>query len=147
MKTELIINDTLKEEEILIHAKTTTIGARVLSYIDYFTTDKENFIIQTSDEIFMIQKNEIVCAEIHDKTLIIYTTRKEYTLSKSLTSLMKELNSGTFLQVSKSEILNIQMLDRVEPSFSGNLIACMKNEKRVNVSRRFVPKLKERLGI
>ncbi|HIW11625.1 MAG TPA: LytTR family transcriptional regulator DNA-binding domain-containing protein [Candidatus Salinicoccus stercoripullorum] len=39
------------------------------------------------------------------------------------------------------------MIDRGEPSFSGNLIARMKNGKKVSISRRYVSKLKERLGI
>ncbi len=51
------------------------------------------------------------------------------------------------MQVSKSELLNIQMIKKVEPSFSGNLIAVMSNGQKVNISRRFVSILKERLGI
>uniref|UniRef100_UPI00359CA208 LytTR family DNA-binding domain-containing protein n=1 Tax=Nosocomiicoccus ampullae TaxID=489910 RepID=UPI00359CA208 len=57
------------------------------------------------------------------------------------------MNSNTFMQVSKSELLNIQMIKKVEPSFSGNLIAVMSNGQKVNISRRFVSILKERLGI
>lgn len=60
---------------------------------------------------------------------------------------LDELNSNTFMQVSKSELLNIQMIKKVEPSFSGNLIAVMSNGQKVNISRRFVSILKERLGI
>lgn len=84
---------------------------------------------------------------MQDKTLTIYTKSEEIAASKSLSALMKELNSETFLKVSKAEMLNIQMIDRVEPSFSGNLIARMKNGKKVSISRRYVSKLKERLGI
>ena len=147
MKAELIIDEQLNDDEVKIYTKTSTVGAKVLSYIDHFTTDKENLGIRSEDEFLMIQKSEIVCADVQDKTLTIYTTTDEIVTTKTLSSLMDDLNSDTFLKVSKSEILNIQMIKRVEPSFSGNLVARMKNGKKVGISRRYVSTLKERLGI
>lgn len=147
MKAELIINEHLNEDEVKIHTKTVTSGARILSYIDHFTTDRENLIIRSDDEFLMIQKLDIICAEVQDKTLTIYTKNNQIVTSKSLRELMEEMNSENFLKVSKAEMLNIQMINRVEPSFSGNLIARMKNGKKVSISRRYVSKLKERLGI
>ncbi len=147
MKAELIIDNQLNENEVKIHTKTAIAGARVLSYIDHFTTDKENLIIRSNEELRMIQKSEITCAEVQDKALTIYTKSEQIVTSKSLSTLMKEMNSETFLKVSKAEMLNIQMIDRVEPSFSGNLIARMKNGRKVSISRRYVASLKERLGI
>ena len=147
MKAELIIDNQLNENEVKIHTKTAIADARVLSYIDHFTTDKENLIIRSNEELRMIQKSEIICAEVQDKALTIYTKSEQIVTSKSLSTLMKEMNSETFLKVSKAEMLNIQMIDRVEPSFSGNLIARMKNGRKVSISRRYVASLKERLGI
>lgn len=147
MKTELIIDEQLNEDEVKIHTKTATAGARVLSYIDHFTTDRKNLIIRSDEELLMIQKSDVISAEVQDKTLTIYTKTEEIITTKSLRGLLGELNSETFLKVSKAEMLNIQMINRVEPSFSGNLIARMKNGKKVSISRRYVSKLKERLGI
>ncbi|GAA3727261.1 hypothetical protein GCM10022378_15460 [Salinicoccus jeotgali] len=96
----------------------------------------------------MVQKSAIICAEVQGRTLTIYTNDKQIaTTNKSLSALMEEMKSKTFLKVSKSGMLNIQMIDRVEPSFSGNLIARMKNDKKISISRRYVGALKERLGI
>lgn len=147
MKTELVINEQLHDDEVKIHTKTATAGARILSYIDHFTTDRENLIIRSDEEFLMIQKLDIICAEVQDKTLTIYTQNEQVMTTKSLSGLMEEIKSETFLKVSKSEMLNIQMIDRVEPSFSGNLIARMKNGKKVSISRRYVSLIKERLGI
>jgi len=147
MKTELVIDEQLNDDEVKIHTKTPTTGARILSYIDHFTTDKESLVIRSDEEFLMIQKSDIICAEVQDKTLTVYTKTDQVMTSKSLNALMKEMKSETFLKVSKAEMLNIQMIDRVEPSFSGNLIARMKNGRKVSISRRYVSKLKERLGI
>lgn len=147
MKTELIIDEQLNDDEIKIHTKTATIGARILSFIDHFTTDRENLAIRSDEEFLMVQKSDIICAEVQDKTLTISTKDDDIVTTKTLSALMEELQSETFMKVSKSGMLNIQMIDRVEPSFSGNLIARMKNGNKVSISRRYVSKLKERLGI
>ncbi|WP_052747315.1 LytTR family DNA-binding domain-containing protein [Salinicoccus sediminis] len=147
MNTELIIDEQLNDDEVKIHTKTATTGARILSYIDHFTTDKENLIIRSEEEFLMIQKSDVICAEVRDKTLTVYTKTDRIVTSKSLSAFMEEMKSETFLKVSKAEMLNTQMIDRVEPSFSGNLIARMKNGRKVSISRRYVSKLKERLGI
>lgn len=147
MKTELIIDEQLNDDEIKIHTKTATVGARILSFIDHFTTDRENLAIRSDEEFLMVQKSDIICAEVQDKTLTISTKDDDIVTTKTLSALMEELQSETFLKVSKSGMLNIQMIDRVEPSFSGNLIARMKNGNKVSISRRYVSKLKERLGI
>ena len=147
MKTELIIDEQLNDDEIKIHTKTATVGARILSFIDHFTTDRENLAIRSDEEFLMVQKSDIICAEVQDKTLTIPTKDDDIVTTKTLSALMEELQSETFMKVSKSGMLNIQMIDRVEPSFSGNLIARMKNGNKVSISRRYVSKLKERLGI
>ncbi|SDK88191.1 LytTR family DNA-binding domain-containing protein [Lacicoccus qingdaonensis] len=147
MKTELIIDEQLNDDEIKIHTKTATVGARILSFIDHFTTDRENLAIRSDEEFLMVQKSDIICAEVQDKTLTISTKDDDIVTTKTLSALMEELQSETFMKVSKSGMLNIQMIDRVEPSFSGNLIARMKNGNKVSISRRYVSKLKERLGI
>ncbi|KKK34766.1 hypothetical protein WN59_06380 [Salinicoccus sediminis] len=142
-----MIDEQLNDDEVKIHTKTATTGARILSYIDHFTTDKENLIIRSEEEFLMIQKSDVICAEVRDKTLTVYTKTDRIVTSKSLSAFMEEMKSETFLKVSKAEMLNTQMIDRVEPSFSGNLIARMKNGRKVSISRRYVSKLKERLGI
>ena len=148
MRTELVIDTELSDDEIKIHTSTANVGARIISYIDYFTTDKENLVIRSEEEYLMVQKSAIICAEVQGRTLTIYTNDKQIaTTNKSLIALMEEMKSETFLKVSKSGMLNIQMIDRVEPSFSGNLIARMKNDKKISISRRYFAALKERLGI
>lgn len=147
MKTELILDHSLPDDVVKIYSKDVQLGARILSYIDYFTTDLENLVIRSEDGVIIIKKMDIVSAAVYDKTLTIYTKEDVIKTSKTLSALMKELDSKTFLQVSKSEMLNIHMIKRVEPSFSGNLVARMTYGDKVIISRRYVSKLKERLGI
>lgn len=76
MKVNLIIDSSLDEDEVQVHAQNATVGARVLSYVDHFTKDKENITVKSDDEFTVIKKMDIVCAEIHNKVLTIYTSKE-----------------------------------------------------------------------
>lgn len=78
MKINLIIDSSLEEDEVKVHAHNATTGARVLSYVDHFTKDKENITVKSDDEFTVIKKMDIVCAEVHNKILTIYTSKDLY---------------------------------------------------------------------
>lgn len=147
MKIDLLVDNSLDEDELKVYTNNLTVGARVLSYIDHFTKDRESIVVKSDDEFTVIKKMDIVCAEIYGKVLTIYTDSESIETYKTLSAFLSELDSNTFIQVSRSELLNIQLIKKVEPSFSGNLVAVMVNNQKVRISRRFVPILKERLGI
>lgn len=97
MKIELILDHSLPDNVVKIYSKDAQLGARILSYIDHFTTDLENLVIGSEDGVIIIKKMDIVSATIYDKSLTIYTKEDEIKTSKTLSALMKELDSKTFL--------------------------------------------------
>ena len=55
--------------------------------------------------------------------------------------------SKDFMRISKSIIVNLQKIKNVEAVFSGMLLLHMKNGSKEYVSRTYLPKMKEFLGI
>ena len=52
-----------------------------------------------------------------------------------------------FIEASRSAILNYRFIDHLEIISNGNIDALMKNGLRVQIARRKIKKLKERLGL
>ncbi|WP_235043493.1 LytTR family DNA-binding domain-containing protein [Oenococcus oeni] len=52
-----------------------------------------------------------------------------------------------FVQIARGTVININYLQSLEAGFSGNMTAIMKNDRKINVSRRYLINLKERLGL
>lgn len=146
-RIDLSIDGQLDDNQIIIQCHSQTVGARVLSHLDYLTNDKKTMVVKQENDYVVVQKSEIIYAEVYEKELTIYTQSDELQTAKTLSALIEELSKETFVQVSKSSILNINMIQRVEASFSGNLVARLSDGMKVSISRRYVPHLKRRLGI
>ena len=52
-----------------------------------------------------------------------------------------------FIRISKSEIVNLKMVDSLDLSFIGTICIKLKNGTNTYVSRRYVKKIKQILGI
>ena len=57
------------------------------------------------------------------------------------------LNSRNFIQVSRHTVINIDHLESLSDSFSGNMTAKLTNQLKTDVSRRYVKLLMDYLGI
>ena len=67
--------------------------------------------------------------------------------TKRLYKFQERLNNPDFVQVSKHGLINIQHLEALEASFSGNMLAILTGKRKVDVSRRYLKNLEKRLGL
>ncbi|MCS4485869.1 LytTR family DNA-binding domain-containing protein [Staphylococcus americanisciuri] len=123
------------------------LGVDLLKYIQQYEAPSNKLGVKTSQGVYLITKTEIIFAEIFDKQLTIVTTEATYTTRMTLYNLQQALPEYQFVQISKSSIVNIEHITKVAPSFSGNLYATLSNHQQVTISRRYVKKLTQSLGI
>ncbi|MDV3052847.1 LytTR family DNA-binding domain-containing protein [Staphylococcus ureilyticus] len=148
VRVHLKIDEVRTITEVKINTFDRKTGESLLEHINNFTfSNLDKLGIKTSEGIFMISKSDIMFAEIFDKEITITTTEKELTTRMSLNTLQHKLAGALFIQISKSSIINVHFIKKVNPSFSGNLIATLTNGKKVSISRRYVKNLNKALGI
>ena len=51
------------------------------------------------------------------------------------------------MQISKTTLINLSYMDSIEPGFSGTLLLKLKNGDKDYVSRKYLPDLKNYLGL
>lgn len=78
--------------------------------------------------------------------VIAKTQDNEYNISKKLYELEAELGSLGFIRISKSEIVNIKKVKRLDMSFTGTIKIIMTGDYETNTSRRNVAKIKQLLS-
>jgi DNA-binding LytR/AlgR family response regulator len=71
----------------------------------------------------------------------------EYSLRLRLYELEERLNKDRFVRISNSEIINLKKVKGFDLSFSGTICVTLSNETVTYVSRRYVAKIKQVLGI
>lgn len=118
---------------------------RAVIYTDRITPE-----IQRALDILQA-KDAPVLAERNGRTFLlagqdIYTKKEEFSTRKRLYELLDQLG-GSFMQISKSCAVNLSYAESVEAGFGGSLLLKLKNGLSDYVSRKYLPDLKNYLGI
>ena len=86
---------------------------------------------------------EIFYIESIERKTFIYTKDQIFRSSKKLYQLIEELKEFGFVQINKSCILNIDVLDSVKTLFNSRLKATLINGENVIITRTYIPAVKK----
>lgn len=144
MKITLKENKIKRDIEVLIEypemSETVTRIERAVKSVDHaarcFDDDGNLCFVRVSD-IFYLESVE--------KQIFIYTKEKVYRAELQLYQYAEKLYSFGFAQISKSCILNLNILSSVKPIFNSKMEALLENGEKVLISRNFIAAIKKRL--
>ena len=130
---------------------------RAVIYTDRITPEIQRAldILQAKDAPVLAERNgrtfllagpEICMVRVVDGETRLYTEKEEFSTRKRLYELLDQLGGG-FMQISKSCIVNLSCVESVEAGFGGGLLLKMKNGLSDYVSRKYLPDLKNYLGL
>lgn len=143
MEIKVRIDATIDELRILIESPTNELANELLLQLSD-VQEKEMFTVKTKDGIQVIQVHEIEIIEIFADEVVILTINNEKIIFRGRLYKIKErLNGQQFVQITKSTIINIKQIQRLENSFSGNMLAILKSGRKQTISRRYLPNLKK----
>ena len=132
---------SVKDPCVVIQAERLSDQAReVMDYLEQFSVVNQVVIpIKTDDHLVMV--------EIEKNVLTIYTVNNTYTMRETLTNFQHRINRRSFLQISRHAVMNIDHLESLSDSFSGNMMAKMTGGVKSSVSRKYVKSLMDYLGV
>ncbi|MFC6261284.1 LytTR family DNA-binding domain-containing protein [Levilactobacillus fujinensis] len=120
----------------------------ILAYLDNYQTGHAGIIpVKTPDRLVMVKTATIILADVQHETLLLYTTTGTITTHETLRHFVQRLGDSTFVQVSKHGVLNLDHLQSLEDSFSGNMTAVLTTHLKTAVSRKYVKGLMAQLGL
>lgn len=93
----------------------------------------------------MITISDIYYIESVDKKTFVYLENAVYRTDYRLYQLKDKLQAYGFVQISKSCILNINVLDSIRPLFNSRMEAALKNGEKVNINRSYLNGVKKAL--
>lgn len=99
------------------------------------------------DIVEIIDENKIIRIYSSMQKVIAETSFGTYLIKARLYELEERLDKNNFVRISNSEIINLKRVVNFDLSFSGTICVNLDNKETTFVSRRFVSKIKEVLGI
>lgn len=107
----------------------------------------EKIVAFKKDEIKILDYKEISRFYSENNKLYLDSKRERYLTKLRIYELEERLPRNKFIKISRSEIVNLDYVEKLDLSFTGTIALKMKDGKVTYVSRRNIKKFKEILGI
>jgi len=99
---------------------------------------------QDSREV-VVNITDIYYFESVDKMTFVYCEQEVYRTELRLYQIVDDFSDLGFVQISKSCVLNINVLDSITPLFNSRMEATLKNTERLLVTRNYIGNIKQAL--
>lgn len=146
MKVNVDIDAKYKETEVTIHCK--QMDEEVKTLMDSIATKPlDALTCMKEDRMKVVHVDDIVRIFSQNGQIFVETDCEQYQSKLRLYELEQQLDTSSFVRISKQEIINLNHVDYFEASFTGMLYIVFDNKCKTYASRRYVKAMKERLGI
>ena len=146
MKVRLDIDQQYAEEQIIIEAP--TLSPRVQKVQDFVQSldQKETLKGKFQDQVFLIEIQKIQRIYIENRKVLAETVGRIYALDIRLYQAV-EILPASFIQISQSEIVNMDAISHLKLTSNGLIEIYLKNDSFTYSSRRYLKAIKEKLEL
>ncbi len=113
-------------------------------YVKGKLSSDDSVFVKDGDDCWFVKLNEIRLFEVEGNYSRIYFKNKKPLIPKGLNYLETRLDEATFFRANRQQIINLKMIDKVVPWFSGTLkIVLLNGAEDIELSRRQSAKFKD----
>ena len=123
------------------HAAPTDGGNRSL------LTESDQVFVKDGERCWFVKLNEIRLFESVGNYAKVFFGPHKPLILKSLNALEERLDEKTFFRANRKHIVNLRLIDKIEPYFNGGLLLELKGGEKIEVSRRQTVKFKEMMSL
>lgn len=146
MKIKVEIDTACKETEITL--RTNEMTDEIKEMIQKLSAYQHKILAGfKEDTIQLIDLTEIIRIYSADKKIFAQTQSSEFVIRLRLYELEERLDKSLFVRISNSEMVNIKAIKKIDLSYAGTISITLSNGTTTYVSRRYVKKIKQVLGI
>ena len=110
-------------------------------------TEQDQVFVKDGERCWFVKLSDIRLFESVGNYAKVYFGPNKPLILKSLNALEERLDEKTFFRANRKHIVNLRLIDKVEPYFNGGLLLEMKGGEKIEVSRRQTVKFKEMMSL
>lgn len=134
-----------QEEEVIIRCR--NLNECITEIICSLKEEECRLTAYSDRDIVKLSPDKIYYFEAVDNKVFACCEKQVYEVKLKLYEIEESLFNRDFIRISKSVIVNLNMIKSVSPMFNGRFEAKLQNEEKIIISRQYVPALKKVLGI
>ncbi len=110
-------------------------------------SENDQVFVKDGERCWFVKLGEVRLFEsVGNYAKVFFGTNKPLIL-KSLNALEERLDEKVFFRANRKHIINLRMIEKVEPFFNGGLMLDIKGGEKIEVSRRQAVKFKEMMSL
>ena len=107
----------------------------------------DQVFVKDGERCWFVKLNEIRLFESVGNYAKVFFGPHKPLILKSLNALEERLDEKTFFRANRKHIVNLRLIDKIEPYFNGGLLLELKGGEKIEVSRRQTVKFKEMMSL
>lgn len=146
VKIEFKLDKNCSEPKAIIIANKMT--KEISSLMQFLSNENpQGFVGYDGNDVLLLEPRDIVRIYTSIGKVFAITDDKEYVLHIRLYEAEEKLRGNGFVRISNSEIINIKKTTKFNLSMAGTICVHLSNGNICFVSRRYVTKIKNTLGL
>lgn len=110
-------------------------------------TELDQVFVKDGEKCWFVTLSDIRLFESVGNYARVFFGNNKPLILKSLNSLEERLDPKTFFRANRKHIVNLRLIDKVEPFFNGGLLLELKGGEKIEVSRRQAVRFKEMMSL
>ena len=109
--------------------------------------EDDQVFVKDGERCWFVKLSEVRLFESVGNYAKVFFGPNKPLILKSLNSLEERLDDKVFFRANRKHIVNLRMIDKIEPYFNGGLLLELKGGEKIEVSRRQTVKFKEMMSL
>jgi two-component system LytT family response regulator len=110
-------------------------------------TETDQVFVKDGERCWFVKLSEVRLFESVGNYAKVFFAGNKPLILKSLNALEERLDEKTFFRANRKHIVNMRMIEKIEPYFNGGLLLEIQGGEKVEVSRRQAVKFKEMMSL
>jgi two-component system LytT family response regulator len=122
-------------------------GGEAENFNTSILTENDQVFVKDGERCWFVKLSDIRLFESVGNYAKVFFGNNKPLILKSLNALEERLDEKTFFRANRKHIVNLRMIDKIEPYFNGGLLLELKGGEKIEVSRRQTVKFKEMMSL
>ena len=110
-------------------------------------TESDQVFVKDGERCWFVKLEDVRLFESVGNYARVFFANNKPLILKSLNALEERLDDKVFFRANRKQIVNLRMVEKVEPYFNGGLLLELKAGEKVELSRRQAVKFKEMMSL
>jgi two-component system LytT family response regulator len=109
--------------------------------------EEDQVFVKDGERCWFVKLSEVRLFESVGNYAKVFFGPNKPLILKSLNALEERLDDKVFFRANRKHIVNLRMIEKIEPYFNGGLLLELKGGEKIEVSRRQTVKFKEMMSL